>query len=97
MDLVTLAYEDVGRATRPYPVNRDVCTTTTQRVPNVPDVWNTLGNRCTNVAGLLGRCIQTRTGSRPRGTGVSEDVVLVGNYIHSENILFYVKHSCSLL
>ena len=27
---------------------------TTQRVPNVHDVWNTLGSRCTNVAGLLG-------------------------------------------
>ena len=36
----------------------DVCTTTTQRVPNVMDVWNTLGSRCTctNVAVSLGLC-----------------------------------------
>ena len=34
----------------------DVCTTTTQRVPNdmvVHGVWSTLGSRCTNVAGSL--------------------------------------------
>ena len=29
----------------------DVCTMTTQRVPNAMDVWNTLGSRCKNVAG----------------------------------------------
>ena len=28
---------------------------TTQRVPNVHGVWNTLGSRCTNVPGSLGQ------------------------------------------
>ena len=35
------------------PVNTDFDTTTTKRVPNVMDVWNTLGSRCTIVAGSL--------------------------------------------
>ena len=47
------------RLYRAYPTGSkrtsDVCTTTTQRVPNVMDVWNTLGSRWTNVAGSLGR------------------------------------------
>ena len=32
----------------------NVCTTTTKRVPNVHDVWNTFGSRCTTVADSLG-------------------------------------------
>ena len=32
----------------------DVCTTTTQHVPNVHGVWNTVGSRCTSIAGSLG-------------------------------------------
>ena len=36
-----------------FPVNQRR-TTTTQRVPNVHGVWNTLDSLCTNVAGSLG-------------------------------------------
>ena len=39
-----------GRKTTLQPIT----TTTTQRVPNAIDVWNTLCSRCSNVAGLLG-------------------------------------------
>ena len=31
-----------------------ICPTTTQRIPNVHDVWKTSGSRWTNVAGSLG-------------------------------------------
>ena len=44
---------------KPLPVNRrDVCTTTSQRVPNAMDVWNTLASCCTNVAGSMGSILQ---------------------------------------
>ena len=41
----------------------DVCTTTTQRVPNAMDVWNTLDSRCTNVAGTLGGRADIKSGT----------------------------------
>ena len=64
---------------------------TTQSIPNAIDVWNTLGSRCTNIAGSLGlimkqiseqkqcqkkRCGFGRLGNRGRWGGGGGGVIL---------------------